>query len=593
MTLAVLFIVVLALNGIVSSSVKSPTRLCCSKRSVFDMQCSKDDILKAVESQKIPLVSKDCKAPPFTPEQKVLEIVEIKEEAVNEMPKASKTEPLPEKDEEQNDESEYGYADYEDSDDSSANEDDYDEETVDKPEHTVPRTETSMSDTVAIPDATPLVTVEKKKRFNFASFDCGAIIRETNSEAKSVTAILQENKDTYLLNQCDTEKFIVIELCEEILIDEIHIANLEYFSSTFRKVDVYLSDTYPVPETSESSWLFLVGITAQNVRQEQKFKVNHNIKWAKYVKLEFKSHYGSEFYCPVTLVRVFGKTVMEDLRGAEEENKQEIRDKKETFDVTDDHSGKSAVDNVFAWHDDKSLDAKWISLPSSFEELDEETNSKPIESSPSSNPLLTEGSKDSLLKSMMKRLLRLEQNVTIAQGHLYKQQKKLYKMYEELEDNLRKRVDMFLEALARRVILSVEDMKDEYETLFDKLVDELREVLSEVKYEVVSMKSDTEYLMGQMKILQRWILFQLIFILLFWRFRSWFYRQGRRLIHRFNLPEWLFRVETTAPTLVTPNIKKHLESRKNARKEMARRRSLPNLKQTENAPKISNNIKAQ
>lgn len=34
----------------------------------------------------------------------------------------------------------------------------------------------------------------------------------------------------------------------------------------------------------------------------------------KYLKIAFLSHYGNEFYCPVTVVKVFGYTLIEDLR---------------------------------------------------------------------------------------------------------------------------------------------------------------------------------------------------------------------------------------------------------------------------------------
>lgn len=36
--------------------------------------------------------------------------------------------------------------------------------------------------------------------------------------------------------------------------------------------------------------------------------------WARFMRVDFLKHYGSEFYCPVSVLRVFGKTMMEDLR---------------------------------------------------------------------------------------------------------------------------------------------------------------------------------------------------------------------------------------------------------------------------------------
>jgi hypothetical protein len=34
----------------------------------------------------------------------------------------------------------------------------------------------------------------------------------------------------------------------------------------------------------------------------------------RYLKVEFQSHYGHEYYCPITLLKVYGHTLVEDLR---------------------------------------------------------------------------------------------------------------------------------------------------------------------------------------------------------------------------------------------------------------------------------------
>src|SRR5205807_54359 len=53
---------------------------------------------------------------------------------------------------------------------------------------------------------------------NYASLDCAASILKANTEAQGASAILSENKDYYMLNKCAAEKFIIVELCEDILI---------------------------------------------------------------------------------------------------------------------------------------------------------------------------------------------------------------------------------------------------------------------------------------------------------------------------------------------------------------------------------------
>jgi hypothetical protein len=92
---------------------------------------------------------------------------------------------------------------------------------------------------------------------NQASEDCGAQVSscdvehqhswfkviESNKEAKHVGNILDTDKDSYMLNPCDVpSKYVVVELCDDILIDTIHFANLEIFSSTISEVRVSIAD---------------------------------------------------------------------------------------------------------------------------------------------------------------------------------------------------------------------------------------------------------------------------------------------------------------------------------------------------------------
>ncbi|KAK5082977.1 hypothetical protein LTR05_006859 [Lithohypha guttulata] len=149
-----------------------------------------------------------------------------------------------------------------------------------------------------------------KERFNYASFDCAANFKKSNKEAKSAQAVLSENKDSYMLNQCSAqEKFIILELCNDILIDTVVLANFEFFSSTFRTFKVSVSDAYPV---KVEKWKTLGVYEARNTREIQAFLVEDPIIWARYLRIEFLTHYGNEFYCPVSLVRVHGTTMMED-----------------------------------------------------------------------------------------------------------------------------------------------------------------------------------------------------------------------------------------------------------------------------------------
>ncbi|PGH28643.1 acyl-CoA dehydrogenase [[Emmonsia] crescens] len=161
-----------------------------------------------------------------------------------------------------------------------------------------------------------------KERFNYASFDCAATVLKTNPQCTGASSVLIENKDSYMLNECRAkEKFLILELCDDILIDTIVLANYEFFSSIFRTFRVSVSDRYPPKQPD--MWRELGTYEAVNSREVQAFAVENPLIWARYVKIEFLSHYGNEFYCPVSLIRVHGTTMLEEYKNDGEASRSE------------------------------------------------------------------------------------------------------------------------------------------------------------------------------------------------------------------------------------------------------------------------------
>ncbi|KAG8013955.1 Dynamin-3, partial [Nibea albiflora] len=151
-------------------------------------------------------------------------------------------------------------------------------------------------------------TVKKvQKNFNnYASVECGAKILGANPEAKSTSAILKENMDLYMLNPCSNKIWFIIELCEPIQVKQLDIANFELFSSTPKDFLVSISDRYPT-----NKWLKLGTFHARDERTVQSFPLDEHL-YAKYVKVELVSHFGSEHFCPLSLIRVFGTSMVEE-----------------------------------------------------------------------------------------------------------------------------------------------------------------------------------------------------------------------------------------------------------------------------------------
>ncbi|XP_068323664.1 SUN domain-containing protein 4-like [Pyrus communis] len=152
--------------------------------------------------------------------------------------------------------------------------------------------------------------------YNYASAAKGAKVLAFNKEAKGASNILGKDKDKYLRNPCSAEeKFVDIELSEETLVDTIEIANLEHYSSNLKDFVVLGSLTYPTNE-----WVFLGNVTAANNKLVQRF-VLQQPKWVRYIKLKLLSHYGSEFYCTLSIIELYGvdavERMLEDLISVE------------------------------------------------------------------------------------------------------------------------------------------------------------------------------------------------------------------------------------------------------------------------------------
>ncbi|XP_014518879.1 SUN domain-containing protein 4 isoform X1 [Vigna radiata var. radiata] len=144
------------------------------------------------------------------------------------------------------------------------------------------------------------------EEYNYASASKGAKVLGSNKESKGASNILSRDKDKYLRNPCSVEeKFVIIELSEETLVDTIEISNFEHHSSNLKAFELLGSMSFPT-----DVWLLLGNFTASNVRHAQRF-VLQEPKWVRYLKLNLQSHYGSEFYCTLSVVEVYGVDAVE------------------------------------------------------------------------------------------------------------------------------------------------------------------------------------------------------------------------------------------------------------------------------------------
>jgi len=118
-------------------------------------------------------------------------------------------------------------------------------------------------------ELSPHFRVPITDRFNYANMDCSARVHTSHRSAKSPSAILSSKKDKYMLSPCSSGKeqqFVVVELCEDIRIDTVQLANFEFFSGVFKDFSVKVAKTYT---TSDDGWVLAGMYRGKNVRGVQ------------------------------------------------------------------------------------------------------------------------------------------------------------------------------------------------------------------------------------------------------------------------------------------------------------------------------------
>lgn len=123
--------------------------------------------------------------------------------------------------------------------------------------------------TLAVP-STPLPRshIPLIDRFNYASNECNARIQAVDKSGKSAVSILTRTKDKYMLSPCQTseQKFVVVELCEDIRIDTVQLANFEFFSGVFKEIRVSVAHAFT---DDGQGWVLLGEYRAKNIRGVQ------------------------------------------------------------------------------------------------------------------------------------------------------------------------------------------------------------------------------------------------------------------------------------------------------------------------------------
>ncbi|KAI4388864.1 hypothetical protein MLD38_001155 [Melastoma candidum] len=295
---------------------------------------------------------------------------------------------------------------------------------------------------------------------NYASAAKGAKVLASNKEAKGASNILIRDKDKYLRNPCSAEKkFVIVELSDETFVDTIAIANLEHYSSNPKEFELLGSLVYPA-----DLWVTLGSFTASNAKQVQRLSLPEP-KWVRYLKVELLSHYGTEFYCTLSICEVYGvdavEKMLEDLITVPENPFKNL--------------GEARIEKVESSHpepaDDGHLDKDLGGTVESdtteffdgkFQPL--KTSAQPVEEG---RQQVGRMPGDLVLKILMQKVQSVDLNLSILERYIEEMNSRYGRIFKDIDDDIVNK-DLIIEKISSE-IRSLIDNKE----LMDKDLEEL------------------------------------------------------------------------------------------------------------------------
>jgi hypothetical protein len=178
--------------------------------------------------------------------------------------------------------------------------------------------------------------------YNYASSFNGAKVIASNSDAKHASAALKEDKDVYYISPCASEdKFITVELSEEVTVTSVVLGNFEFHSSAVKDFELWGTDGH---HAVEEGWRRLMVGRAENTKNVQKF-VFPSPAWVHYVQIRITSHHDAQHFCTLSLLRVHGKDAKETLAEEMAKLAQEVQEVEQLLSDEDDEDDDDDEDD--------------------------------------------------------------------------------------------------------------------------------------------------------------------------------------------------------------------------------------------------------
>ena len=176
------------------------------------------------------------------------------------------------------------------------------------------------------PPGTARAAPPSAHRQNFALAKDGAKVLAANPGARKPAALLDDDGDTFLRNECGApSKFVILELSQVASLDAVELSQHELYSSRVAEFEVLGRASNPRVDAaaggdlgatlvsgSGGAWETLGSFVGADVRGTQVFPLPRTA-WVKYVALKLVGHHGDEPVCAVNDFRAYGVSAMEDL----------------------------------------------------------------------------------------------------------------------------------------------------------------------------------------------------------------------------------------------------------------------------------------
>ena len=159
-------------------------------------------------------------------------------------------------------------------------------------------------------------------RFNYAAYDSGAKLLLSSPGMKKASAILSSDDDSYMMTPCSSpSKYVIVQLKEDIQLDMIELINREHYSSSIQQFSLYGSNVYPADE-----WVPLGRFWADETQQAQYWRLEAGDYAVRYVKLIWETWWKDEYYCTLTQLGVYGRSVLEAFREDLDDSAEVLRE---------------------------------------------------------------------------------------------------------------------------------------------------------------------------------------------------------------------------------------------------------------------------